>query len=157
MEGYEVMTSDDEKVGEVTEVRGEYVIVEHGAIFKSRHAVPKTFANVDEDARVVRLTVSKELVHDGPKFDEESFDESAVGAYYGVGDAGGTAETEGYGQLDPSDPAYSAQVEGRSAGVMPADEERARVRESMRPEGQDPLEGRPERPIYGGPSEKRSE
>ena len=61
MEGFEVITSDDAKAGRVVDVRGDNLIVEHGTIFKSRHAVPQTFAHVDEAERVVRVSVSKQI------------------------------------------------------------------------------------------------
>ena len=62
MEGYEVVTSDGRNVGRVAEVRGENVIVEHGLLRKKRHAIPSAFVHTDDDERVVRLTVSRELV-----------------------------------------------------------------------------------------------
>jgi hypothetical protein len=47
MEGYEVISSDDRKVGRVVEVKGDNVIVEHGLLRKTRQAIPKPFAHSD--------------------------------------------------------------------------------------------------------------
>jgi hypothetical protein len=44
MEGFEVLTSDDCKYGHVVDVRAGRLIVEHGTLRKSKHAVPETFA-----------------------------------------------------------------------------------------------------------------
>ena len=39
MEGYEVITFDDEKVGTVAGESGDFLIVEHGLVLKSKRAV----------------------------------------------------------------------------------------------------------------------
>jgi len=48
MEGFEVVTSDDCKIGHVAEVRDRHLIVEHGLLKKTRHAVPETFAHTTD-------------------------------------------------------------------------------------------------------------
>jgi hypothetical protein len=40
MEGFDVVTSDDCKIGHVVAVQDRHLIVEHGMLKKSRHAVP---------------------------------------------------------------------------------------------------------------------
>jgi hypothetical protein len=149
MQGYDVVTNDDNKVGHVVDVRGDYVIFEHGAIFKSKHALPHQLTQVDDSERVVRVTVSKEILEDSPKLDDGEVDEQAIAAYYGLAEGYGAPETAGFGDLTPDDPALSAEVQGRQADVEAAPEERARVRESMRPEGQDPTAGTAGRQIHG--------
>ena len=67
MEGYEVIGSDDGKLGHVVEVDGDFLIAEEGTLRKKRHAIPKAFAHPDDGEQVVRLTVSKELVEDSPQ------------------------------------------------------------------------------------------
>jgi hypothetical protein len=62
VEGYEVFGSDDGKVGEVVAVESGLLIVERGLLRKSRHAVPAAFAHSDDGQRVVRLSISKEIV-----------------------------------------------------------------------------------------------
>jgi hypothetical protein len=85
MEGYELLTSDDKRLGHVVGTVGDNVIVEHGHLRKSRHAVPQTFVEVDEDEGVVRTTLSKELIEDSPKVaDDGDVDELEIAAYYGL-------------------------------------------------------------------------
>jgi hypothetical protein len=84
MDGYDVITFDDEKAGHVVGRSGSYLVVEHGAIFKHRRPVPATFATVDDDARVVRLTVSKEILESAPEVREGVLDEQAAGQHYGL-------------------------------------------------------------------------
>ena len=151
MEGYEVVTSDDDKIGKVVGAKGDYLIVEHGAIFKSKHAVPRELAHVDEAEDVVRLTVSKEIVNDSPKVGDD-FDEGTVAQYYGIGEGYAAPETEGYGELGPDETAISAEVQGLREGVEPPGEERAQIGESLRPETQDPAAESPDaelRPTSG--------
>jgi hypothetical protein len=56
MEGYDVVTSDEDKLGQVVGEQGDFLIVEHGTLRKTRHAIPKTFAHADEAESVVRGT-----------------------------------------------------------------------------------------------------
>lgn len=129
MEGYEVITSDERELGRVVEVTDDNLIVEHGLLRKSRHAVPRAFAKPDVADQIVRLTVSEDLVTTSPKVDDDSFDERAVAQHYGLA-AGETApETEGYGEVLPDDPAWSAEEEELRSGVEPAAERRAKIRE----------------------------
>ena len=60
IDGYEVIGSDDAKLGRVVAVDGAFLIAEEGTPRKKRHAIPKAFAHPDDSEQVVRLTVSKE-------------------------------------------------------------------------------------------------
>jgi hypothetical protein len=126
--GYDVVTSDDRKIGSVVEVRGDYLIVEHGTLRKTRHALPKAFAHPIDAERIVRVTVSRELVDESPKVGDR-WDEPAVARHYGLAGGYEHPETEGEGVVLHDDPAESASVEGQRYGVKPADEERAEIRE----------------------------
>ena len=129
MEGYEVITSDERELGRVVEVTDDNLIIEHGLLRKSRHAIPRAFAKPDVAEQVVRLTVSEDLVSTSPKVEDDSFDERAVAQHYGLA-AGETApETEGYVEVLPDDPAWSAEEEELRSGVEPAAERRAKIRE----------------------------
>src|SRR5437588_9622032 len=108
MEGYEVVTSDEDKLGQVVGIEGEYLIVEHGTLRKARHAIPKTFAHADEGEQVVRLSVSKEIVESSPKLNG-SLDESVVAQHYGLAEGFAAPETQGDGEMLPDDPAWSAE------------------------------------------------
>jgi nucleotide-binding universal stress UspA family protein len=115
MEGYDVVTAEDEKVGTVVGESGDYLIVEHGLIRKSKRALPRQFAHFDDDERQVRITVGKETFLDSPELDGE-LDERAVAEHYGLAQAA-TAR------------AGSAEEQAQRAGVETAVEERARIRE----------------------------
>ena len=82
MEGQDVVTSDDHKLGTVVGERDGFVIVESGHVFKSRHAIPTDF--IHEHDGVLRATVAKEIVDDSPKLDGDDFDENAVKLHYGL-------------------------------------------------------------------------
>src|SRR2546423_2650926 len=127
MEGYDVITSDDCKLGHVAGMIGDNVVVEHGTLRKSRHPVPKTFAHVDDTEQVVRLTVSKEIVERAPKVDGDELDEQAVAEHYGLAAAYEAPETLGEGEVLPDDPARTAEDDARRAGIPTATEERLDV------------------------------
>jgi hypothetical protein len=140
MNGYEVIGSDDGKVGEVVAVEGDLLIVEGGLLRKTRHAIPATFAHANDDERVVRLSLAKELVESSPKVADGDVDRHAVAEHYGLAEGYEAPATEGYGELTPDDPAWSAEQEERRTGVEPASEQRARIREGESDAG---LRGRP--------------
>jgi hypothetical protein len=127
MEGYDVVTIDDEKVGTVVGESGDYLLVEHGLLRKSKHALPRQFTHVNDGEREVRITVGKEVFLDSPELDGD-IDEQAVGEYYGLAPSEGPG-TEGYGVTRPGDPAESSEEQALRAGVEPAQAERARIRE----------------------------
>jgi hypothetical protein len=131
MEGYDVVTIDNEKVGTVTSASGDFLIVEHGLLRKSKHALPRQFAHVDDGEQQVRITVGKELFLDSPEVDGD-LDEQAIRDYYGLAPSQAPG-TEGYGVSEPGDPARSSEEQAQRAGLEPAASERARMREE-RPE-----------------------
>ena len=144
MEGYEVITSDDCKYGHVAGVRSGHVIVEHGTLRKTKHAVPETFATANDSDRVVHLTVSKEIVDGSPKVADDSFDEREIAAHYGLAESTDAPTTEGYGDVLPDDPARSADEEALAAGREPADQQRAQIREGgIGPGGDDEVGSSP--------------
>jgi hypothetical protein len=128
LQGYDVVTSDDHKIGMVVDVRDDCLIVEHGHVFKAKHAIPKTFTSVDEAANVVRATITKDVFSDSPKVTDE-WNCNAVLQHYGL--AGGFAEpeTEGYGETTATDPAWSAEATGAQHGVTPPEQERVAIKE----------------------------
>ena len=126
MNGYEVLTVDDDKVGHVIKEDGDYLIVEHG-LLKAKHALPRTFAEVE--GKVVRTTLSKQLIHDSPKVGDD-FDRQEIAEYYGLAEGYDDPVTRGDGELLPDDPARSAEEDAIRAGVDPM-QERLRVHEGM--------------------------
>jgi hypothetical protein len=133
MEGFVVLTSDDEKVGHVVGEQGDNLIVEHGTIRKTRHPLPRAFAHVDEGERIVRTTISKEILQSAPRCDEHGVDEQAVALHYGLAEADPAPATEGYGELAPGDPGRSADEDAQRLGVPTADEERAAALQNQEP------------------------
>jgi hypothetical protein len=129
MEGFEVVTSDDCKIGHVTAVKDGHVIIEHGLLKKTKHAVPETFAYSDEAEQTVRLTVSKEIVESSPKIEDDWVDKPAVAEHFGLAEGTTAPDTEGYGETLPDDPARTADQDLLRAGEEPADQQRAKIRE----------------------------
>ena len=148
MEGFDVVTSDDHKIGHVVRKDGDLLIVEHGTIFKARHALPDTFVRVDEEEGVVRTTLSKHLIESSPKVGDD-LDRRAIAAHYGLAEGAVAPETVGYGALNPDDPAISADQQAQRLGVPTAEEERLAVRQPEEPvdETAETLEDRQDRPI----------
>jgi len=130
MEGYDVVTIDDEKVGKVVGTHGDHLIVEQGTIRKSKHALPRTFTEVDDGEKVVRMTIGKDLFCDSPKVNGE-VDEAAIADYYGLAGGSVAPPTEGYGETVSDDPAVGSETQAESDGVTPAMQERAQAREQM--------------------------
>ena len=86
MDGYDVVTHDDEKViGHLVDKVGDNYIVEQGLLRKTKHAVPAQFAELDEAGERLVLTVPKELVEESPKVNGD-VDENAVAVHYGLAD-----------------------------------------------------------------------
>ena len=138
MEGYEVITVDEDKVGKVVGESGDFLIIEQGTLLKSKHALPRELAHVDESEEKVRVTVPKEIIQESPKVDDEGFDEQATAEHYGLAPSNGPG-TEGYGVTDTEagDPSRSSAEQASRQGLESAEEERARIRER---EGQSGLQ-----------------
>jgi hypothetical protein len=126
VEGYDVITSDEHKLGHVVGTIGDNVVVEHGTLRKTKHAVPKVFVHPDDGQKVVRLTISKELVEDSPKLNGDEPDEQAIAEHYGLAEGYEEPETLGDGELLPDD---SAEEQELRDGVPTAEQERLRARE----------------------------
>lgn len=129
MEGFEVVTSDDCKLGHVVAVQDGHLVIEHGLLKKTKHAVPETFAYPDAGEKTVRLSVSKEIVESSPKLENGSIDTQAVAEHFGLAQGTAAPDTEGYGETLPDDPARTADQDLMRAGGEPADQQRAKTRE----------------------------
>jgi hypothetical protein len=142
MDDYEVISSDGNAIGHVVAEEGDSIILERGTFRKHRHALPRAFVEVDEQAGVVRTTLSKQLIEESPEVDDDGVDEQAIAAYYGLAGAYEQPETLGYGELAPDETAVSADTQTRRAGIIPPEEKRARMRE-----GDDDVYGPPGRQL----------
>jgi len=143
MQGYDVRTIDGDKVGHVIDTDGDFLIVEHG-LLKSKHALPRTFAEVDADQQVVRTTLSKDLIYNSPKVNGE-LDRGAVAEHYGLAEGFTDPPTRGLGDLRPDDPAYAADEPLR---------ERVAVRKSLSGD-EGPLDEAPSSPGMTGGDRRR--
>ena len=115
MQGYDVVTHDDEKVvGHVVDKVGRNYIVEQGLLRKTKHALPEDFAELDEQGRRLVITVPKELLDESPKVNGD-VDENAVAAHYGLAD---TTVDEPPGFIDSE--VVEERVQARE-GVEPTD------------------------------------
>ncbi|HET8605570.1 MAG TPA: hypothetical protein VFL66_00930 [Gaiellaceae bacterium] len=126
---YAVITSDDRKVGHVVDAVDDYLIVEHGHLRKTRHALPKAFAHPVDAEQIVRVTVSKELIAESPRVGDGGIDTHAVARHYGLAQGYDEPDTHGQGEMLPDDPAEGAVVEGQRHGVEPPEKTRAAIRE----------------------------
>ena len=140
MNGYEVIGSDDGRLGHVVEIDGDFLIAEEGTLRKRRHAIPKAFAHADDGEQVVRLTVSKELVEDSPTFKEGELDRKAAAAHYGLAEGYDEPETKGDGELTPDDPAWSAEQQAARSGIESTTERRVKIQQGESEAG---VRGRP--------------
>ena len=141
MRGYELVTLDDDKVGRVCEDEGDFLIVEHG-LFKTKHAVPKTFVEIDEASGTARTTLAKELIHSSPKVNGHK-DMNAIAEHYGLAQGYDDPLTRGYGDVVPGDPTRTAEEDAVKAGVDPVSS-RVRTREAL-------ASHEPEPPKYDSP------
>ena len=115
MEGQDVVTNDDHKLGTVIAERDDCVVIETGHVFKSKHAIPRSFLH--EHDGVLRTTVTKDIVDASPKVDLERWDCSEVRLHYGL---------DGPFEVDPpADGVNNAEVEGQRHGSEPAPAGRA--------------------------------
>ena len=130
MDGYTVLSADDEKVGEVVGRAGDNLVLERGHLRKHRHLLPLAFVESSDDERCVRTPLSKRMIEDSPEVgDDAAQSAEEVALYYGLAGTEVAPPTEGYGVTDPDDPARTAIDDANAAGVEPADAERASIRE----------------------------
>ena len=154
MEGFDAITFNDERAGTVVGRDGEFLIVEHGTIFKHRRAVPDTFATVDEDAGVVRFTVSKDILEGAPEVEDDVVDRQATAEHYGLAEGFAVPETLGYGDIEPGEPGVSSERVGADHGIEPAAEERAALHGRVG-RGEGPLDAGPPSPSVTGGDRRR--
>jgi hypothetical protein len=139
MNGYEVVTTDERKVGRVVATTPDFLVVESGTLFRSRHPVPKEFAHADDERRLVVVTLSKSILKRSPKLkDEASIDEDAARAYYGLGAPGPTEGSE-----DTNEPTVRERAEVREQLGAEGDEEHG-------PLGSTPAVPKDELPLESG-------
>jgi hypothetical protein len=118
MEDIEVVTSDDHNLGSVIAEPDDCVVVELGHVFKTKHAIPRSFLH--EHDGILRATVTRDVVSDSPKIDLDNWDVHEVMRHYGV-------ETTFVVDPDPEG-MESAETDAMRAGTSPTPAKRARQR-----------------------------
>lgn len=117
-EGMDVMSTDGEKLGEVANATGNYVLVRHGFLFAKEYYVPaEAIANVGNDA--VYLTMTREIALDQQWDNPPTADADLSAAPHVVaGDAkavaAATSEPATGTFVDPGAPAGGTFVDGAS-------------------------------------------
>jgi hypothetical protein len=131
--GYEVVASDERRMGHVVDVRDGYLIVESGWLRKRRRPVPREFVHVVDEAAKAFVTVPRRVLREAPHVDRRgNFDISEAARHYGLTAAHAQAPTEGLGESLPHDPAYGADRDSIPA-EEPVEHRRAEIRKAMRP------------------------
>jgi hypothetical protein len=85
MKGYNVVTTDDERVGHIVGMQGDYYIVESGSMLKkARYPLPKRYTTVEPERERVLIRMSRETLFGAPTVGRDgTLDELAVAAYWG--------------------------------------------------------------------------
>jgi hypothetical protein len=135
MDGFKVVTYDDEELGIVKRGQGRYVVVESGFLHRTTRAIPTTFAESSAGEEVVRVTISKELFEESPTLHDDELDVHAIDEYYGLAAGSDSPQTEGDGEMLPDDPGRSAEEQGFRSGIEPTGAKRVAMRDHMRPGG----------------------
>jgi hypothetical protein len=67
VKGYDVVTSDGQRIGRVAEVLDGFLVVELGRFLRSRRPVPKEFTHAADGKREVVVTVPTKVLRDAPR------------------------------------------------------------------------------------------
>ena len=133
MEGWEVVTSNDVKVGHVVATIDDFLIVEHGHLKKTRHPVPRTFAHLREQERQVCLNLPKDMISESPKVnDENQFDREEAARHYGLAEP--DSPVVGDGEVDPDEAVWGPDRDADAAGLMHPEKLRAQIQTHKRHE-----------------------
>jgi hypothetical protein len=134
MRGYEVVTSDDRRVGHVVDVRDGYLIVESGHMRKSRHPVPREFVHIVDEAAKAFVTVPRRVLMDAPHVDRKGqFDHQKAAFHFGLAESFSEPPSGGQGELLGHDPAYGAEADSLSTRRDASEHRRAEIRKHLRP------------------------
>jgi hypothetical protein len=82
LNGQDVISSDDQKLGHVVGERDNCAIVEHGHVFKTRRAIPLSF--LAEADTTMRATITKEMFESSPNAADRRWDKDAILMHYGL-------------------------------------------------------------------------
>jgi hypothetical protein len=134
MRGYEVVTSDDRRVGHVVDVRDGYLIVESGHMRKSRHPVPREFVHIVDEAAKAFVTVPRRVLMDAPDVDRKgNFDHRKAAFHFGLADSFAELPSGGQGESLGHDPTYGAEADSLATRRDASEHRRAEIRKHLRP------------------------
>jgi hypothetical protein len=144
VKGYEVVSSEGEKIGRVSDVLDGFLVVELGGVLRVRRPVPREFTHAQDGDRAVVVTVPKRLLRDAPRVRRDgTFDVVQAGQHYGVGSGrGGEVLAEGTPEHEV---AKERERESRETG--PEEEDGAAP---LTKQPDDEIERRPEQWITPG-------
>ena len=127
MKGYEVVTSEGERIGRVAEVLDAFLVVEVGRVLRFRRPLPKEFAHAQDGERTVVVTVPTKVLRDAPRVHHNgTFDVEAAARHYGL--ASGDRRGEGHEQAvaeqrERESAETGAETEGAAPLTKQPDEE----------------------------------
>jgi uncharacterized protein (TIGR02271 family) len=136
--GYDVYDQNRQRIGEVEALfldendQPEYIGVKIGVLGTQSTLIPMAITTVDEEAGRIVVPADKDIVIDGPTFDEDHEitpeDEDRVRSYYGLGSGAGNEERGTYGVYDQETPS-AAEPNAAGRGIGRGDSEGREVRE----------------------------
>jgi hypothetical protein len=81
LNGQDVISSDDRKLGHVVGERDGCAIVEHGHVFKTRRAIPISL--MEEASGMMRATITKDVFDSSPNASDRHWDKDEIMMHYG--------------------------------------------------------------------------
>jgi hypothetical protein len=85
VKGYDVVTSDGQKIGRVTGVLDGFVVVQLGRLLRPRRPLPNEFAHAQDADRTVVVTVPKRVLSGAPQVHRNgTFDVDEAARHYGL-------------------------------------------------------------------------
>ena len=85
MKGYDVVRSDGQRIGRVSDAIGGFVVVELGRLVRTRLALPREFAHATDGDRRVAVTAPRALLEQAPRVTRRgTFDAGAAARHFGV-------------------------------------------------------------------------
>jgi hypothetical protein len=145
VKGYDVVSSEGQKIGKVTDVLDGFVIVEVGRVMRTRRPLPKEFAHAQDSDRTVVATVPKRVLDDAPRVNRSgTFDVDQATRHYGLTPSQNDPDSVFAEETPEHELAKQRERESRETGP----EEDGAAPLTMQPD--DVIERRPERVYMPG-------
>jgi hypothetical protein len=145
VKGYDVVTSDGQRIGRVADTLDGFLVVETGRLLRSRRPLPKEFAHAQDGERTVVITVPTKVLHDAPPVHRNgTFDVDEASKHYGVA----SSFTRDEPVWDEQTPEHQVAGQRERAAEETGVEEDGATPLTKQPEGE--IERRPERVYMPG-------